>query len=94
MVKELSREGAGGTGGANVDYLAMWDLNESQAEYRIDFSATGPHVSFAEFHVDSFTSNTAFLSPTAIPEPSAFAALGLIGTVVSMRRRRRQSVVA
>lgn len=93
MMKETGRGvgGGGGFSGESVDYLALWDISDSQAEYRIDFATPAPHVSLDQFHVDSFTSNTAFVSPTAIPEPSSFAAIGMIGGLLTLRRRRRKT---
>ena len=94
FVMETGRSTLGGFGGDVVDYLALWDLAESQEEYRIDFEAASSSLSLQEFHVDTFTSENAFVSPTvisAIPEPSSLAVLGLVsGYAITWRRRRRR----
>jgi hypothetical protein len=91
LMLETGRRPQGGAfGGETVNYLAMWDLNESQEAYRIDFRAQAAHSSLEEFHLDTFTSDTAFITPTitAIPEPGAFAFLAAATGVMTLRRRR------
>jgi len=91
MVKEIGRTALGGFGGSQVQYLAVWDINGSQDEYRLDFNASSSSLSLREFHVDSFTQNTPFVTPVAVPEPSSFALIGLagLGCWASRRVRRR-----
>ncbi|QDT05495.1 hypothetical protein K227x_38950 [Rubripirellula lacrimiformis] len=76
-----------------VSFLAMWDLDSSQAEYQLDFNADGPdgntHMSLLSYRVDSFTQASSF-SPQAVPEPSTWAALGLVGGAAVWRRRSRR----
>ena len=86
---ETGRGPAGGFGGDIVNRLAIWDLDSSQAEYRIDFNAQANHLSFDQFRVDTFTQSAPFITPTSIPEPSSFALLGAISGIVCLRRRRR-----
>lgn len=90
MVKEISRVALGGFGGAEVQYLALWDIVGSQAEYRIDFNASASSLSLREFHVDSFTQSTPFVTPVAVPEPSSFALIGLAGLGCWVKRRVRR----
>ncbi|TWT98393.1 hypothetical protein Pla52n_49060 [Stieleria varia] len=88
---ETNRVSLGGTfGGEGVSYLALWDLDSSQAEYRFDFMAQSNNMSLDKVRIDSFTRNTPFITPSAVPEPSSFAMLGLIGTTIVMARRRRR----
>lgn len=87
---ETGRQSLGGFGGELVNRLAVWDLDSSQTEYRVDFNAQANHLSFDQFRVDTFTQLTSFVTPTAIPEPSALAFLGVVfGSVVTRRRSRR-----
>ena len=81
-----------GTQGQNVSYLALWDIAASQEEYRVDFMASATHMSLDSFRVDSFTQSSAFLTPTAVPEPNSLALLGLVtGGAALVRRRRTKS---
>jgi len=66
-------------------------LNSSQSEYRLDFGAAATSLSLQQFHVDTFTSNTAFVTPTAVPEPSTFALMGVSGSAAFLKRRRRKA---
>jgi hypothetical protein len=92
LMLETGRAPFGGFGGGDiVDYLAMWDLNSSQEAYRIDFNSASSSFSLDQFNVDTFTQSTAFVTPTAIPEPGAVALLGLLSGGVLLRRRRRRS---
>jgi len=90
LMIETGRMPAGGFGGDQVDFLALWDLNSSQEAFRIDFNAASSSLSLQEFHLDTFTQGTTFLTPTMIPEPSSFAALGLLTSGMLIRRRRRR----
>ncbi len=87
---ETGRTPLGGFGGEQVEYLALWDLTTSQSAFRLDFGAAESSLGLQQFHVDTFTSNTSFVTPsvTAIPEPGSLAVLGLTGVAVVMVRRR------
>ncbi len=57
-----------------------------------DFDANNPNFQLASGSIDSLINfgNTLTLSSvTAIPEPSSFALIGTLGSVILMRRRRR-----
>ena len=94
FVAETDRQSLGGQfGGTGVSYLALWDLDTSQAEYRIDFNASGSSMSLNNFRVDSLTQNAAFITPTAVPEPSSVAVIAMIvgGLSVQRWKRKRES---
>ncbi|TWU47773.1 DUF1559 domain-containing protein [Rubripirellula reticaptiva] len=89
---ETERVSLGGTfGGEGVSYLALWDLDSSQAEYRFDFAAQSSSMSLDQFRIDTFTQNTSFITPSAVPEPSSLAVLGLIAGGFAMRRKRQRT---
>tara|TARA_R110002049_G_scaffold285698_4_gene466905 strand:+ start:5633 stop:6367 length:735 start_codon:yes stop_codon:yes gene_type:complete len=89
LLIETGRIALGGFGGDRVQYLALWDLDSSQSAFRIDFNASESSLSLEEFHVDTFTQATSFLTPTAVPEPGSLAFLGLATTAMVLRRKRR-----
>ena len=70
----------GGRGGEQVGYLALWDLDSSQSAYRLDFGANVSAVSIDEFRLDTFVQSTAFVTPSAVPEPGSFVALAIAGS--------------
>ncbi|QDV82073.1 DUF1559 domain-containing protein [Planctomycetes bacterium TBK1r] len=87
---ETARTSLGGTfGGEGVSYLALWDLDSSQPEYRFDFNAQSTSMSLDQFRVDTFTQNTPFITPSAVPEPGSVALLGIVAGGLVLRRRRR-----
>ena len=96
MMVETERVALGGFGGTEVDYLAVWDLPTSQEAFRLDFNAAGSSLSLDQFYVDTFTQDSPFVTPTAIPEPASFAALGVFGVsafgVARLRRRRKAAM--
>lgn len=89
LLLETGRVSLGGFGGSQIDYLALWDLESSQEAFRVDFMASGPHLSFGQFHLDTFTQATPFASVTAVPEPTTWAALGVLGLIGFGYRRAR-----
>lgn len=89
---ETNRTSLGGTfGGEGVSYLALWDLDSSQSEYRFDFEAQSSSMSMDKLRIDTFTQSTPFITPSAVPEPSSLAILGLIAGGLAMRRKRQQT---
>ena len=94
LMLETGRTPLGGFGGNQVDYLALWDLSSSQAEFRIDFNAAASSLSLQQFHVDTFVQNSAFITPSAVPEPGTLATLGVVAGVASIgyRFRRRYQI--
>lgn len=88
----------GSQGSEIVETLALWDLDSSQDAFRLDFNALGPHLSFEQFHLDTFTQSSAFASVTAVPEPASWLAIGMFGAaglgVHRARRRRLANAVA
>lgn len=89
---ETERSSLGGTfGGESVSYLAMWDIAASQSEYRVDFNAASNNMSIDRFRLDSFTSGTALITPSAVPEPSSFVLMGLVAGGMTFRRRRQSN---
>ncbi|QEF99139.1 hypothetical protein Mal15_31990 [Stieleria maiorica] len=92
FVIETARVSLGGTfGGEGVSFLALWDLNSSQPEYRFDFNAQSTSMSLDRFRVDTFTQSTPFVTPSAVPEPGSLAVLGMVAGGLVLRRRRRTS---
>ncbi|QDV44623.1 hypothetical protein Enr13x_44910 [Stieleria neptunia] len=93
LVLETARVSLGGTfGGEGVSYLALWDLDSSQAEYRFDFNAQSTSMSLDQFRIDTFTQNTPFITPSAVPEPGGLAVLAVVAGGMVLRRRRRGSL--
>lgn len=86
---ETGREALGGFGGELVSYLAVWDINASQDEFRVDFNAQANHMSFDQFRLDTFTQSGAFSPLTAVPEPGCFVAFALVAGTLGVRRKRR-----
>ncbi len=80
---------SGPRGGETVEYLALWDIDASQESYRLDFGSTESSLSLQEFRVDSFTRSTPFVTPVAVPEPSTWAAIAVIGVGAMIVRKRR-----
>lgn len=93
LMLETGRRSLGGFGGDQVDYLALWDFDSSQASYRLDFGSPTSSLSLQEFHLDTFTQSTPFVTPTltAIPEPGSIALLGVCAGTVFLRRPRRRN---
>ena len=77
-----------------TDYLALWDINGSQAGYDFAFTGAGSSLSLEEFEVDTFVRNSAFVTPSisAVPEPSSLAVLTILGGFAIGQRRRRKPV--
>lgn len=91
---ETDRVSLGGTfGGEAVSYLALWDLDTSQSEFRVDFMAASNNMSIDNFRVDSMTQSSAFVTPSAVPEPSSFALIGLLA-VAGLTFKRRHKLAA
>ncbi len=86
---ETGRTTLGGFGGERVSYLALWDLETSQDEFRIDFMASSYHMSLENFRIDSLTQNAPFVTPGVVPEPSSSLAIALLAIRGLTRRRRR-----
>jgi hypothetical protein len=80
-------------GGEDAYYLSIWDLETSQTKFDINFMTPVAHVALNQFRIDTFTQDSPFVTPTAIPEPASFAALGVFGLsafgFVTVRRRRK-----
>jgi hypothetical protein len=89
LALETGRTSLGGFGGEGVSYLAMWDLDSSQEEYRLDFRASETHMSLDTLRVDSFTQSVPFGETTTVPEPSSWLSIGGLFMAISRRRRRR-----
>ena len=87
---ETGRFPLGGFGGDRVDFLALWDLDGSQAEYRVDFNASESSLALEQFHVDTLTQSTPFITPTAVPEPGALSFLCLVTSATLLRRKRNR----
>ena len=81
----------GGFGGERVSYLALWDLETSQDEFRIDFMASAFHMSLESFRIDSLTQNSPFVTPGVVPEPSSSLAIASLAISGLTWRRHRVS---
>jgi hypothetical protein len=93
LMMETGRVALGGFGGDQVDYLSLWDLTSSQSAFRLDFRAASSSLSLQEFHLDTFVHNSAFITPSAVPEPGTLAVLGFVtGGGWMVRRLRRKKV--
>ncbi|WP_404307100.1 PEP-CTERM sorting domain-containing protein [Neorhodopirellula lusitana] len=74
------------------DYLALWDINGTASGYDFAFDSVGSSFTLAEMHIDTFVSDTAFVTPSAVPEPSAMVATLFAGSGLLLRRRRKRRV--
>lgn len=65
--------------GTRPEWMFVWDIPHNPASMKLDFAASGAHMSLDRFVVDTF----------AIPEPGTIALAGICAGLVALRRRRR-----
>jgi len=87
FTQELSRSAFGMQGqpgsGANVVYLAGWDLNQNIGNYSIAFESAASAMSLGRFQLDTFA------TATAVPEPTSIAMVVAFVTGFTVFRSKR-----
>lgn len=81
----------GGFGGADIEYLAVFDLpgapgQDATDAINLNFNAQGTSMSLDELRIDTFASDT-ILAGVVVPEPASLVLLGA-GALLTLRSRR------
>lgn len=88
FTQELSRSSFGMPGqpgsGANVIYLAGWDVAQNLGDYSLAFESSASAMSLARFNLDTFA------SVTAVPEPTTVALISLAAIGWGIHRTRKK----
>jgi hypothetical protein len=89
FTQELSRSSFGMPGqpgsGANVVYLAGWDVAQNVGDYSLSFASSASAMSLARFNLDTFA------NVTAVPEPASVAMVSMIVIGWGIRRVRQKN---
>ncbi|MEM6365984.1 MAG: PEP-CTERM sorting domain-containing protein [Planctomycetota bacterium] len=83
--------GSSAFGGQDATFMAIWDLaGIGTVADEITFSSAVSSMSLESVRIDGFSQSSAFVTPTAIPEPSSLACLAIASVCGGLLRRRRR----